>query len=95
MIFGGVITDSTQAGSSIVHEYRQAPVMVTRFTPLYRNSLSNKVTQQITQRPNDVPVNATIDPNNIVGVGSIVNFQIDNALLNALRAQGIADEPAP
>jgi len=95
MVLGGVITDLTETGSPVVLEHRQAPVMARRFTPLYRNSMSNKVSQQTKQRPNDIPVSLTVDPNDVVGVGSLVNFQIDNTLLHALRTIGVADQPGP
>ena len=68
--------------------------MARRFTPLYRNSISNKISQQVKQRPNDITVTVNVVPTEVLAVGSINKFHIDDTLSNALRAIGVADEPA-
>ena len=75
----------------VIHEHRQAPVQAKRFTPLY-STASGVITQRVKVTPDFSPVHRRVERANILAVGTINNFFIDQALLEFLRSIGVVDQ---
>ena len=76
-----------------VHEYRQAPVDKTRFTPLYTNSQNGRLEAKLKPQTVHTPVIHDITLQHAITSGKIsTSYHIDETLQHSLRSLGILDQ---
>lgn len=90
-VLSGVVTASDN-NTVTVHEYRQAPKMQRRFTPLYTNTQNRRLEAKLKPQTCHVPVMHTVQRRTLELSGSISNYQIDSHMFDTLRSRGVVDQ---
>ena len=90
-VLGGVVT-ATDNNTVTVHEYRQAPRMQRRFTPLYTNTQTQRLEAKLKPQTCHTPVMHTVQRKRIEISGTITNYQVDSHVFNTLRSRGVVDQ---
>ena len=90
-VLGGVVT--THDNDTVtVHEYRQAPNIQSRFTPLYTNTSNQRLEAKLKPQSCHIPVMHTVNRMKLVTSGSISNYHVDSRLFDTLRSLGVVDQ---
>ena len=94
-VLGGIVKNILpDSNTLVVHEHGQGTTTQSkrRFTPLYNNSMTNRIESKLKPQDYHTPVLRDVDIRNVHVTGKMVKYHVGADMFDSLRSLGVLDE---